>query len=153
MQFKIMNNFDDKTIGDIKSLLEDVDMDFVPRLSKKIEFDNYISKISKYAETLAFYDKNQLVCILVMYANRPKEKKSYITLVAVKKEFRRGGLGKEIVKNALVLAKNKKFKAVDIETWSSNDAALKLYNDLGFEFVSKSLNKYGINKTLLRFNI
>ena len=153
MQFKIMNNFDDKTIGDIKSLLEDVDMDFVPRLSKKIEFDNYISKISKYAETLAFYDKNQLACILVMYANRPKEKKSYITLVAVKKEFRRGGLGKEIVKNALVLAKNKKFKAVDIETWSSNDAALKLYNDLGFEFVSKSLNKYGINKTLLRFNI
>ena len=35
MQFKIMNNFDDETIGDIKSLLEDVDMDFVLRLSKK----------------------------------------------------------------------------------------------------------------------
>ncbi len=64
-----------------------------------------------------------------------KEEEAKIMSVAVKKEFRRKGIGKMLLKEVIKRAKIRGVKRMTLEVRVSNKAAQELYKKLGFEVV------------------
>ena len=62
-----------------------------------------------------------------------KEEEAKIMSVAVKKEFRRKGIGKMLLKEVIKRAKIRGVKRMTLEVRVSNKAAQELYKKLGFE--------------------
>ena len=56
----------------------------------------------------------------------------HITNIAVKNEFRKQGLGTELVKELIKDAKNNGITAMTLEVRASNEPAIKLYEKMGF---------------------
>ena len=56
----------------------------------------------------------------------------HITNIAVKNEFRKQGLGTELVKALIEDAKNNGITAMTLEVRASNEPAIKLYEKMGF---------------------
>lgn len=66
----------------------------------------------------------------------------YIANVAVAPAFRRRGLGKKLVENALTVAREKNCSFITLEVRVSNSPAIGLYSDCGFERVGERKNFY-----------
>jgi len=61
----------------------------------------------------------------------------YITNVAVNPDFRRRGVGKALVGELIRQGKEKGLSFLTLEVRESNEGAIALYSDLGFENVGK----------------
>ena len=61
----------------------------------------------------------------------------HITNIAVKKEYRRRGLGKALVSNILSYLKSVSIPFAVLEVRSNNKAAQELYRSLGFKYYKK----------------
>ena len=62
-----------------------------------------------------------------------KEEEAKIMSVAVKKEFRRKGIGQMLLKDVIRRARNKGIRRITLEVRVSNKIAQQLYKKLGFE--------------------
>lgn len=68
----------------------------------------------------------------------------YIANVAVSPAFRRRGLGKKLVENALTVAREKNCSFITLEVRVSNSPAIGLYTDCGFEKIGERKNFYSV---------
>lgn len=59
----------------------------------------------------------------------------YIAELVVEASFRGKGLGRKLMKEALLQAENGGYRQVAIRVWDENRAALQLYRSLGFETI------------------
>lgn len=66
----------------------------------------------------------------------------YIANVAVKKDYRKKGLGRILVENALKVAKDKGCSFITLEVRVSNLPAIALYEKCGFEKIGERKNFY-----------
>ena len=64
---------------------------------------------------------------------------SYINDLVIKKEFRRKGYGKKIIKWFIAFSKNKGVKRIGLGTRVENKIALNLYKKLGFGMIGYNL--------------
>lgn len=98
--------------------------------------------------TIICYDKTNLNYIGLIVGNveiKGKKKKGYIGMLAVKKEFRKRGIGRKLV--SLLIDKFDKVYNVSriyLETEADNFGALHLYESLGF-IRTKFYKKYYLN--------
>ena len=109
--------------------LKDIDGDFTPHLSCKVNLDEYVAKIQNNAELIVDIDKI-LRGLVVLYCNDVINYKAYISLVGVKQEFRGKGIARKMMESAIKIAKDKGMKIIGIH--SNNEVALNLYKSLGF---------------------
>ena len=109
--------------------LSEIDEDFSPHLSTKVELHQYVVKIQRYAELVIDEDRI-LRGLVVLYCNDTINYKAYISLVGVRKCFRGKGIARKMMTEAIQIAKDKKMKIIGIH--SNNKVALKLYKTLGF---------------------
>lgn len=65
-----------------------------------------------------------------------------ITNVAVLPSYRKQKIGSALVKAMIELAKEQQISQIMLEVRSSNEAAIKLYEKYGFQFVCKRKNYY-----------
>lgn len=70
----------------------------------------------------------------------------HITTVAVDPDFRRNGIGKRLTKEVLEKGKNRGAVCATLEVRASNDAAIKLYEDLGFIQAARRKGYYPDNR-------
>ncbi|CAG9314518.1 unnamed protein product [Blepharisma stoltei] len=91
------------------------------------------------------YKENELIGVIVCKAEEHKKvMRGYIAMLAVKQEYRRQGIGKELVAKAIQKMKDDGVEEVTLEAESTNSAALRLYE--GFGFVrDKRLQAYYLN--------
>ncbi|MFQ5943678.1 MAG: ribosomal protein S18-alanine N-acetyltransferase [Anaerolineales bacterium] len=69
----------------------------------------------------------------------------HISTFAVQPEFRMQGIGEDLLKNALVAAAGKGAHVATLEVRESNEAAISLYEKLGFEVVGRREGYYRDN--------
>lgn len=72
-----------------------------------------------------------------------------ILQVCVSKDFRRKGIGKELLKSFENIMKEKGVVELFLEVNEKNVPALALYNSCGFEFLSKRKKYYGKNDAIV----
>ena len=67
---------------------------------------------------------------------------AYITNIAVFKEYRRSGIGRNLLKSAIDGAVSRNCEFITLEVRESNKSAISLYESEGFEIAGKRKNFY-----------
>ncbi len=65
-----------------------------------------------------------------------------IAIIAVKRKFRRQGLGKRLLQEISAFAREREISKIHLEVRSENEAAVHLYRSFGFEEVGRRKNYY-----------
>jgi N-alpha-acetyltransferase 30 len=91
------------------------------------------------------YKASDLIGVIVCKADKHNTTlRGYIAMLAVKQEFRRAGIGRELVSQALAAMKEATVDEVVLEAEVTNTAALRLYENFGFAR-DKRLQSYYLN--------
>lgn len=94
---------------------------------------------------LCFFEKECIGCIVCkMEPNKRNILRGYIAMLAVRQDFRRQGIGMELVRKVIERMKQDGCQEVVLETEITNQAALCLYRRLGFSR-DKLLERYYLN--------
>ena len=118
-------------IAELYQFLKEIDEDFSPNLSSKVVLSEYAEKIQNKAKLIIDIDNNIIRGLVVLYCNDLDNKNAYISLVGVKKDYRGRGIARNMMKEAIQVAKEGGMKILGIH--SNNPLALNLYKSLGFE--------------------
>ncbi len=132
------------------SFLGLVDNEFNPRISEQVRLEEYSRKLCRDANLITECGEDgEIYGLVAIYVNDRNNKYAYIPLVAVRKDFRRKGLARKLVNEAIMIAKANEKDAVDIHT--NNPIGYNLYISMGFTEVAGGENKTGHPK--LRYTI
>jgi ribosomal protein S18 acetylase RimI-like enzyme len=116
-------------MSDLYNFLKDIDEDFSPCLSSKVDLEEFVEKIQNYAELIV--DETVILRgLVVLYCNDFSNYKAYISLVGIRREFRGMGIARRLMIEAIQKAKDNGMKIIGIH--SNNVIALNLYKSLGF---------------------
>ncbi len=122
------------------SFLQSVDTDFHPSLSDKVNLSDYVRKIIEKAELVFDDDGERIIGLVVVYCNDENEKRAYIPLVGVATEYRKKGIAKKLITQAIQIVKEREFKIIGIH--SNNPVAVRLYQSLGFVLIEPGERVY-----------
>ena len=104
-----------------------------PHLTEKISsFDDYAQKLSEYAYVVEAREENESAGILVFYANDQKTKTAYISLIGVKKEKSRKGIGKALLNYCEEFSLKQGMSRLRLEVDKDNVNAIRFYEKNGF---------------------
>lgn len=116
-------------MSELYNFLKDIDEDFFPCLSSKVDLEEFVEKIQNHAELIV--DKTVILRgLVVLYCNDFSNYKAYISLVGIRREFRGMGIARRLMIEAIQKAKDNGMKIIGIH--SNNVIALNLYKSLGF---------------------
>lgn len=105
---------------------------FKPRLDSYVNIKEYALKIYSIAERIEAWVQGNLVGLLAVYLNNEVSKEGFITNVSVEKDYHGRSIGSELLRRSLALAAGKGFISVKLEVFSTNKAALRMYEKFGF---------------------
>jgi len=123
---------------EIKQYLDEVDKYFDPPLSSYTNVHDYSKKLSKYAETFCWFERERLIGLVAMYCNTLETRKAFITSVSVHPDFRKKGIAKKLLREAIKFASEKEFKEISLEVFNNTRGAIRLYNSLCFKTINKN---------------
>ena len=115
-------------------LMRDVDCDFDPALSARVEIEEYASKLLKTANVLAFCIDGKLAGAIAIYMNDTYSQLGYCPFIAISPSFRGQGLARTLLEKGIEELKFKKFKRL-VLTVRKNSPASYLYKDIGFKVI------------------
>ena len=124
----------------IENFIEDVDHEFVPMLSKKVNISEWAVKLDTFANNFACLDQyDNIEALLSFYVN----KDCFITFFAVLEEHRRKGLGSMLLDACIQKCKKEQNNKIKVETWLTNKQATELYLSKGFNKVEIKNDRIG----------
>lgn len=145
----------DKTVIQLASF--EYSFDLLERYNQKIgcslsklELERWIQKILSVGDPLAMLDNNEIVAFLLLYCNNIETQEAYICNVYVSENYRGRKLSEDLVKNAILICKSRRFNSVILDVEENNDPALCIYKKCGFE-VFDTIQKEGHNYLKMKY--
>ena len=121
------------TKEDLESFLRAVDQDFPVPLSQKSDLSVLAEKFAQRADIFAERIDGKIAGAVIGYITNGFSEISFITVVAVRKEYRGKGVSKRALLSYIAEAKKQgRFKAIDVYTQRENATAIGLYKGCGF---------------------
>ena len=127
-------------LEDIHKFLIEMNNEYTPHLSMKVDLRHYAEKIYDNAVLFAEECNLGIVGMVVLYCNDENNERGYIPLVGVLPAYQRQGIAKKLMQEALSYAKSRRFKVVGIH--SNNPIAIEAYCKIGFNIVEEGERKY-----------
>ena len=127
-------------IKEIVAFLNVVDEDFAPRLSERINFNDFALKVLEKSDLIVYRESTQIIGLVVLYCNDYQTQRAYISLVAVHPEYRGRGIAKRMMNSAIQKAQRAGMSILGIHT--NNIVALNMYLSFGFINVMPSERSY-----------
>ena len=121
----------------IAAHLRRCDDDFVPRLSDRVEIDEYSRKIAGRATRFEAWAAGALVGLVAAYFDADR-RTAYVTTVSVEPAHRNHGLASQLLSKCVVHAQEQGFASVLLEVDQGNQPAIALYEQLGFTMADVS---------------
>lgn len=137
------------TLEELKLSLRDIDKDFVPNLSERVDLDEYAERMMSRAKFMVERDQNAVIKgIVAVYVDDENSPNGFITHVATNKRFRNQGVAKRLITKTMAYCQKVGKTGVDLCTY--NPVALALYQKMGFEIVSQtSDDEWHLHRTLI----
>lgn len=132
MQNEFKYNINSVTQDELLDFLIEVNNDFSPKLSERVNLKDWVKKMSDNATTFEVWDNDKLIAMIVAYINDYQTKQAYVTLVCCKKEYRRRGIIENMFKRVFEYCINKSFETIVLKTDINNIPAINLYKKLNF---------------------
>lgn len=138
----LIKNYNQKYKSDVLCLFKLVDHEFVPTIKDR-GFDNCTKEIfaKNVSVKLAIYQEK--VVGLISYIK--KDNFVYVDWLMDHPNFRHHRVASILLEECMIKAKKEESKYVEIKTWSTNERALCLYQELGFKIVCSIANDRGNN--------
>lgn len=137
-----IENFEEK----ILNFLKEIDNEFKIPLSKRVSLDEYMYKIKTLASSYVILDNNKIIASIIFYKNDNTNKKAYVTLVGVLREYQKRGIAKLLLEKCIFDTENSSMRIIGIHT--DNIVAKKVYEEYGFKEVSEINGRYYLEKNL-----
>jgi ribosomal protein S18 acetylase RimI-like enzyme len=116
---------------EIELHLRDCSPDFSPPLESRVELSAYAAKLRAAATTCEAWHDQNLVGLVAYYRNDATGV-AFVTSVSTSARFRRSGLARALLTQALLDVDEAGYSRTELEVASDNDAALSLYRSVGF---------------------
>jgi len=123
------------------------DEDFVPRLSDRVEIDEYSRKIVRRATRFEAWASGSLVGLVAAYFN-PDRQTAFITTVSVDPGHRNRGLASRLVAQCIAYAEERGESRVQLEVDGANGPAIDLYKAQGFRVAEVNERTLSMNRDL-----
>jgi ribosomal protein S18 acetylase RimI-like enzyme len=120
------------TQEDIQAHLEGCDENFSPRLSLKVDIEEYSRKISAKARTFEAWFGGTLVGLVAAYLNDRSARSGFITNVSVANAFIGRGIAAALLDRCLDKSRQEGMEAIGLEVSMESREAIRLYEKLGF---------------------
>jgi ribosomal protein S18 acetylase RimI-like enzyme len=131
---------------EIAEHLSRCDADFVPRLSGRVQLEEYAKKIVSRATRFEAWSDGTLVGLVAVYCNDQERRIAYITSVSVLMAWTGKGIAACLMNRCIEHAKALGMRLISMEVAEDNVSAIELYEKCGFvagkancTFVSMSL--------------
>lgn len=125
------------TAEEITHLLKSRDDDFIPKLSSRVDLNEYGLKLKNNATNFEAWDRDKLVGIVSAYMNNFDEKKAYISMVCVDKNYSGKGVSRRLMHDFINEASRLGFGESSLEVHKQNKSALALYQSLGYHVLKE----------------
>lgn len=134
LEYKIIENDNFDKIG-LKKFILNINNDFPIPITDKVDIDEFLDKIQKNGVVCCVYDGKEVVSGAFFYANDFVEKVGFLTLFATLSNYRRYGLGSNLIDMMVDYCVKLGFKKIQLYTHVSNDNAINFYLKKGFYFI------------------
>ena len=120
------------TQEEIRAHLEACDGNFSPRLSLKVDIEEYSKKISAKAQTFEAWSGDTLVGLVAAYLNDRGARRGFITNVSVVKAFMGRGIASALFDRCLDRSRQEGMDAIALEVNMESREAIHFYEKFGF---------------------
>ena len=122
----------DNEIGfdELLNYLIDVDHDFDPPLSLRVDLEVYARKLNKYALLIFRKQNNKVIAFLGCYCNREV---AFLSIISVKGEFTKQGYFKDLMNELINHLVSIGVQKMELEVNRNNEIAYKAYLNMGFK--------------------
>lgn len=117
------------TLGDIVDHLGRNDSEFYPKLSSRVEIDEYSKKIFQFADRYEVFSQSCMVGLIAVYKTRDLW---FVTSVSVDRSQREFGWGSRLL-SAIIEDAVHTSPSIELEVNVKSEAAISLYRKLGFK--------------------
>lgn len=114
----------------IREFLVTIDNVIIPKLSERVNINEYANKLSKSADLFYLLEGQKIVGNVAVYLN--SKEKGYITSFAILSQYQKMGLGKRLFSEVRKEAEKRGIKCIDLEVYEDNEKAIKFYQKQGF---------------------
>lgn len=133
---------------DLLSHLLKADNYFIPKLSSRVNLEEYSLKLSKFSTTIEAWYKTELIGFIALYLRENKD--AFISNISVLHNFNGLGIGTKLIFNCENYLKTKSIEIIELEVNKDNLSALRFYEKFNFKQISNNEHsiflKYKINK-------
>lgn len=112
--------------------LRGCDADFSPRLSERVQIEEYAGKIFRKAVRFEAWARGELIGLVAAYFNDASRNTAYITSVSVLPRWTGKGSASVLLSECIRHAADAGFRRIDLEVQRDNEPALMLYRKFGF---------------------
>lgn len=137
LEFDVLENADLNTTNTIITQCDDA---FVNPISKELNFEDLLKKISEFATIIIAKTHDVLIGYAAFYANNMTTRTAYLTLIGVKPAYQKKGIGKELLTKVEQISLSKGMLKLDLEVKKDNEYAITFYKSQGYEFFKDCSN-------------
>lgn len=123
---------------DILYHLKKADNYFIPKLSSRVNLEEYSVKLRTFSKTFEAWCNNELIGFIALYLKENKD--AFISNISVLNNFNGLGIGTILIKNCNDYLKSLSFEKIELEVNKENLAALRFYKKNNFKQISKNEN-------------
>lgn len=120
------------TETEVADHLSHCDTNFIPRLSSRVEIDDYARKIVSKAMRFEAWAGKTLVGLVAAYCNDQEKRVAYVTNVSVMKAWTGKGIAVCLMNQCIEHSKLSGMQQISLEAGNDNTPALNLYKKSGF---------------------
>lgn len=123
---------DKKDKEKLKCFLEKINNYFPIPLIERTDISNYTDKVLEKGYAIAYQEKEEIMGVILFYANNITTKEAYISLLGVNEKYQGKHLASNLLKEAFEIIKQNGMEKIKLYTHKTNERAKKLYEKYGF---------------------
>ena len=110
------------------------------------DFDTYLEKIYQNAYTYVAKIEDEIVGIIIFYANDFDTKTAFITLIEVNQAYRKHHIGKALMGECFSISKSLGMQKINLEVAKDNEGAIVFYKKLHFGTIGENNDRYTMTR-------
>lgn len=134
MTFYMIEAAEPNTINEIITTCDEA---FVNPISKADYYSSLLEKISKYAIVMVAKKDDDLLGYAAFYANDQTSRTAYLTLIGVRPNCQKQGVGKKLLMQAEYISHSKGMVKINLEVKKINSGAIAFYERQGYHYLKE----------------
>lgn len=123
-------------------IIGNCDKAFEKPVTERNVYSALLEKIHQKGIFIFAYQGNVSIGYCVLYANNSEARNAYISLIAVRPEYQKLHIGKQLIETCLQIAESYGMQTCSLEVRKNNASAIRFYQRNGFVFQNEKTDSF-----------